>query len=176
MTKVRSRKRRHMGTLSRALGDIGYERDMLLFTVMLEVRNPTLSGCSANIVLESLLVHARNLREFLYGPLPPRSGPPKAPGDDDVISEDFFRKPARWAKARPQQTDRLLRMGKLANKHLAHITYDRVFRRPLDQNPVWQVGLIAYDLLIALEVFRANADRRVDWSLYDRAACSPPET
>src|SRR5947207_3316592 len=68
-------------------------------------------------VLEACLLHARNLIDFLLG----------QKIATDVHRSDFV---AQWA---PQKTDgtRFLRKTRpLLNKHLAHITWDRVLNPP----------------------------------------------
>jgi len=74
-----------------------------------------------NVLLASFLIHARNLRAFLF---PPRRTKPKW---DDVLAQHFLpewdEKVEKWCPYFDENRDRL-------NKSLAHISYKRIEYEP----------------------------------------------
>ena len=48
-----------------------------------------------NALIESFVIHARNLLDVFYG---------VAPFDGDVVAEDFFDNKEKWKKIRPKQS------------------------------------------------------------------------
>ena len=81
-------------------------------------------------LLESFVIHLRNLIDFLYS---------ERPQPDDVIAEDFFSSPDRWHKMRPRKSDTLNKAKKRANKEAAHLTYARL-KVSLKEKP-WKYAL-----------------------------------
>lgn len=99
-----------------------YEIEMLKFTAtpLIPVPHP-INGDYA-VLMESFLIHARNLNEFFYGWEMACEGK-KSLLLDDVIAEDFFDAEMPWAKP---QTNRLPdNLRQRLNEQLAHLTYGR---------------------------------------------------
>lgn len=67
-----------------------------------------------NAMLETFLIHARNLIDFFYN---------DSPRKDDVVAKDFV---SDWETLRPTFTVLLVETRDNANKHLTHLTYARI--------------------------------------------------
>lgn len=91
-----------------------------------------------NAVLESFLLHFRQLYDFLYGRVPPKHA-------DDVMAAHYVG-PA-WS-AKPEQ--RLTELDGRADQQLAHLTY----KRQLLKEQLWDVPYILEQVLGALQRFR----------------------
>lgn len=106
-----------------------------------------------NLLLESILLHARVIYEFLF------SKPKYA---DDVRSKDFFVSPNQW---KPDKSKlRLLCNPKTLeriHRSLPHLSYDRL---NYDKNPGWSIGSVAKDIQEAWDYFlRELPDERRQW-------------
>lgn len=102
-----------------------------------------------NALLESALVHARNLHDFFC----------HRPSDcDDVIAAHYL--PASGAASLPECLDYLKSCQRAINKSLAHLTYHRT-----EAKPEWDFGLMRYEVETAHAVFlsRLPADERWAW-------------
>ena len=88
-----------------------------------------------NAVLESFLVHARNLVDFLQG----------QSNRNDTIKRSEFALGKRWSPVRGSLPKDLIRQ---ASKHMAHLTWDRI---PLDQEQPWWHMEIAQQVLDVLD-------------------------
>ncbi len=92
-------------------------------------------------LLESFLIHARVLINFLY------DGPKR---DDDVAAEDFFDEEEQWTEHRPAKSCLLRENRERINKALAHLTKVRVGLKPeMKQWEYWEikneiVGILAH--------------------------------
>ena len=108
-----------------------------------------------NALLESSLIHARNLVDFLY---------PENSRDNDVVAYDFFGdSSAAYRKNREPQTKLLKMVPRRVNKEVAHLTYDRLGKAP--EQKAWPAMKIAVEI-----------DARVDdfkWMLPARFAKTP---
>ena len=107
-----------------------YERTLALVHVQYELemcaasatRAATPNGrddIEANAYLESTLLHARNLYEFLVANR-------KSPRDDDLLRADFTRRDWSASEHAPEAVRRLATAIPDVNKHLSHLTWARV--------------------------------------------------
>ncbi len=99
-------------------------------------------GVIHNALVESFLLHARILIEFLYK---------NKPYKDTVRASQYFTSDSPWKSIRPQKTELLEKTEKDAHKHLAHLTYTR-----LQKKKRWPYIEIANDIQAVLQVFREN--------------------
>lgn len=100
-------------------------------------------GVIHNALVESFLIHARLLIEFLY-----RDTQMK---DDDALAKDFFSPATKWQGIRPVKSRLLEETTQAANKHLVHLTYTR-----LEEKKQWPCIKIANDIETVLKVFHEN--------------------
>jgi hypothetical protein len=156
------RTKRRISTLERLLGDLAYEREQMEVALCVLAQQPPAHERVRFLALEAFIIHARNLRDFLYWP-------PKVtkPRDDDVIANDFFVNPHEWTRIRPKETLLLQRLNERANKHLGHLTYTRLKWKWADASNTRSPVPYYRDILEALNIFRENADRPRNWSNYD---------
>jgi hypothetical protein len=108
-----------------------------------------------NALLESFVVHLRNLLLFLY---------PHDPGKEDVVSNDYFLDTVNdWKRARPKETRALVEARNRAHREVAHLTS---FRRERGTPQGWPVAELMGALKPILKIFVDNAsDKRLDRSL-----------
>ncbi len=112
-----------------------------------------------NALLESFLIHARNLHAFLYGERTKRP--------TDVVAVAFFltdKEQSAWIAGRPPEPPLFARKDETfdgrtlierIHKRLAHITLDRVnFDRPK-----WPLAEITYELFDGLHAFGCAVPR-----------------
>ena len=99
-------------------------------------------GVIHNALLESFLMHARILIEFLYK---------NQPYKDTVRASQYFTSDSPWKSIRPQKTDLLKETEEDAHKYLAHLTYTRLQRKRK-----WPYIKIANDIKSVLQVFYEN--------------------
>jgi len=99
-------------------------------------------GVIHNALVESFLIHARILIEFLYK---------NKPYKDTVRASQYFTSDSPWKSIRPQKTDLLKETEEDAHKYLAHLTYTRLQRKRK-----WPCIKIANDIQAVLKVFREN--------------------
>ncbi|MGD0898699.1 MAG: hypothetical protein ABR915_12755, partial [Thermoguttaceae bacterium] len=95
-------------------------------------------------MLESFLLHARTLRDFLCHD--------KKRWDDDVLAGDFFKVPETWTKVRPQLGPYLTQNKMRLDKTLAHISYARLRFRANDE---WDISAVLRELDLIWRAFWA---------------------
>jgi hypothetical protein len=95
-----------------------------------------------NEALESFLIHARLLIDFLYLPA-------DRAYESDVLAEDFFDDPAQWHAARLSQTPLLEQTREAVHLAVAHLSDER-----LAGNRLWPWNNIERELIERLRVFR----------------------
>src|SRR5258708_36815418 len=71
---------------------VSYEIQMFVFMAQ-KMRRGGLETAENNAALETFLLHARCLLDFLY--------PPETPRKDDVLADDFFDDPSTLRRALP---------------------------------------------------------------------------
>lgn len=99
-----------------------------------------------NALIESFVVHLRNLIDFLYLP---------AQGTD-VVAEDFF--PAgTWVAIRPPKTQMLIDAKSHANKEISHLTTARISGTSPEK--AWDFVGLALELRLLLILFSQKADK-----------------
>jgi hypothetical protein len=101
-------------------------------------------GRAQDVLLESFLLHYRNLRDFLCPSLKKGDRPP---ADDDVLASDFLGLEAPQNMATLPCTDRTR-----INKMLAHISYTRK-KYTLEGNDKWLVHTMCREMVKGLEEF-----------------------
>jgi len=99
-------------------------------------------GVIYNALLESFLIHARILIEFLYK---------NEPYKDTVRASQYFTSDSSWESIRPKKTVLLKETEEDAHKYLAHLTYTRLQRKRK-----WPYINIANDINAVLQVFYEN--------------------
>jgi transcriptional regulator with XRE-family HTH domain len=98
-----------------------------------------------NALIESFVVHARNLLCVFYGS---RQKP------DDVLAADFFDDPAQWEKIRPEKTELLEKVARRVGKEMAHLTYARL--KVTSQEKPWAFVEICKDIDKIIKIFQKN--------------------
>lgn len=88
-------------------------------------------------MLETLLLHARNLVEFFYKD--------EKSIKTDALALEFFGSRSDWIGLRPKITDSLKEIRRRAGKELAHLTYKRIARNSPQKD--WNTKKIMDDLL-----------------------------
>ncbi len=130
-----------------ASGHVLYEVKMLRATAGL-IANDFAAGNQwvDNALIESFLVHARNLIQFLY---------PDGPFKTDVLAKHFFDEPERWESLAGDLPEGLKSVAQRANKLLAHITYDRI--EMVGEKKKWDWSGIHDAIIARVDLFHSNA-------------------
>jgi hypothetical protein len=131
---------------------VAYEFDMLLTLSSLISRlhavhapTPEDEQCLKNALLESCVVHVRNVIRFLY---------PQNVQSTDIVASDFF-DPGVWDSRRPAITDSLKAARRRANKEIAHMTSARMAGTPPEK--AWNFSLLAAELLPIMKLMVKDA-------------------
>jgi|GEM_PF-2317965 len=127
-------------TLKKAFQHVRYEAWMLKQTSRMLPSFPNLQEPCDRAVLESFVIHTRNLLDFLY----------KGEGKNYIAAEHFINADV-WRAQRPKQTRLLRDAYKRANNDVAHLTYTRLENSKSD-NP-WPIPEITKEILEAYAVF-----------------------
>ena len=130
-----------------------YEIDMFLWLVAVLGNSSTGLGASSpedlarlhNIMIESCVLHLRNLIDFLYLDKPKPS---------DVIAADFFRQ-NEWNSLRPTISAVLEAARIRANKEMAHLTTDRIAGTTVEK--AWNFIDLAVEIKSLMRLFAENA-------------------
>ena len=138
MSKAKTEKRT-VEELKNALVALKYEVWMLWSLANILAANNKGKCVIHNSLVESFLLHARILIEFLYK---------NQPYKDTVRASQYFTSDSPWKSIRPQKTELLEKTEKDAHKHLAHLTYTR-----LQGKMEWPYIEIANDIKEVLQVF-----------------------
>lgn len=112
-------------------------------------------------LLESFIVHGRNLLHFLY---------PERPQPSDVLADDFFTDPSVWSLKRCDLPPALVAVRGRANKEVAHLTYDRLAVQPEQKG--WAFLEILRDVESKLQIFLNTVDATklsAGWAAFDRS-------
>lgn len=137
MTTQRSKKQ-----LRQASNHVMYELWMLNEVAVELGTNTKLTMVQKNALLESFLVHARALEEFLFRM--------KRRRKDDVVAEDYFDNKSAWEKRRGRKGQSLYRykLSRPSGKQALHLTYARIKKKK-----EWPIHLIVFDINKAFRVF-----------------------
>lgn len=103
-----------------------------------------------NALLESMIVHARIVLDFLYC---------KRLKSDDAIASDYFLNPSDWESLLPKKTKVLRAVLDRSNKELAHLSYLRL-RVVSDKRP-WRIANIKNDIKNIVNLFLEKADAKL---------------
>jgi hypothetical protein len=98
-----------------------------------------------NIMVESCVMHLRNLVDFLYLDRPQSS---------DVIAADFFRQ-TEWENLRPAISGILDAARVRANKEMAHLTTSRIAGASVEK--AWNFVGLAIEIRSLMLLFAENA-------------------
>ena len=128
--------------LKGALEHLKYEVWMLWSLAHILAADNQGQGVIHNALLESFLIHARILTEFLYR---------NKPLQDTILASQYFPSANNWESIRPPKTELLKETEKDAHKQLAHLTYTR-----LQGKTQWPYIKTANDIEAVLQVFREN--------------------
>jgi hypothetical protein len=102
-----------------------------------------------NAVLESWVVHLRNLIDFLY---------PRRRRADDVVADDFVDDPDEWERRRRPLSEPIREARERADKRLAHLTTQR--KGPEDlEGKEWAFAALTAELLVVLRQFGKSASK-----------------
>lgn len=106
------------------------------------------------MVLESFVIHLRNLITFLY---------PYTKRQEDVCAEDYFTNKEIWNNLRPQINPVLELAKTRADKEVGHLTTSRQFGIP--ESKKWDVASLTDEVMPILKLFCESADK-INVSLY----------
>lgn len=95
-----------------------------------------------NALLESFVIHVRNLCDFLW-----LGGAKK----DWVLARNFFPTPKAWSGKRPEQSDLLKTARRRASELCTHLSYGRIQLSEADRQ--WPYKAIADEIIQAIHVF-----------------------
>lgn len=131
---------------------IFYEFQMFLWvtSVCAGVKNltaPTEADikCLNNVLIESFVVHLRNVIDFLYL---------DSPQSTDIIAADFLKED--WKTVRPEITATLQTAKTRANKEIAHLTTNRITGTPPEKG--WDFSGLASELIPIMTMMVTKAD------------------
>lgn len=128
-----------------------YEYSMLVAVAQAIASGISERGWLTNALLESFVIHLRNLIDFFY---PPASSKP-----DDVVAGDFFSSSEEWEQLRPVMSAALTAARGRANKEISHLTYARLLVTP-DAKP-WAFLDLAQELGTVMNSFRSGLHSRM---------------
>lgn len=130
-----------------------YEFDMLLGLADLFTRVSKISAPSdhdaqriKNALVESSVIHVRNVIAFLYL---------DDPGETDVVAADFYA-PGVWKARRPELSSTLAKAKRRANKEIAHLSSSRMSGAPPEK--LWNFPALASELLAIMRFMVSGAD------------------
>jgi hypothetical protein len=116
-----------------------YELQMFVFAGR-ELARPNLAGPMRSIVIESFVIHLRNLIDFFFTP---------PTHDDDVAAIHFY---PQWNEAIPD----ILKVARnRANKELSHLTLER--KTGLHPDKPWDVAALYQSMHKVAEKFVSKA-------------------
>lgn len=132
---------------------ISYEIEMLNFSAE-KLSKGNLNQLEINVFLETFLLHARCIVDFLYAD--------RVIYPDDIIAKDFFIDIEVYLSQRPPISEALENLKKRAGKELAHLTYTRLEVTP--EIKIWQVSLLWKEINSALGIFfKCLTDEQRNW-------------
>ncbi|MBI4524278.1 MAG: hypothetical protein HY695_10765 [Deltaproteobacteria bacterium] len=104
----------------------------------------------ANAMIESFVIHLRNLIAFLYS---------EQVETKDVIGANFFRDPVVWYQRRPPISRLLKKARERSHKEVVHLTTDRIADKVPEKD--WPIPALTNEIkrLMRLFVNLASTDR-----------------
>ncbi len=133
----------------RTASDFVYYEYSMIIDMFQAFCNPQSYNCDdsiRNAILESFLIHARNIIEFMYNDKNSRK--------DDIAANDFTYKTKNWKEIRLPQSDFLNEQYKRAHKKLAHLTYYRQ-----EDTGGWNLSKIKYEIDCCFKIFVENVSK-----------------
>ena len=124
---------------------LGYEIEMLR-TNDGTLTNGGLTRTQGNAVLESWVLHLRNLIEFLYQ---------DAPRNSDVTAADFFYNPGAWQGLRTRMSATIKAARVRANKEIGQLTTQRIAGVPTHKK--WDTNQLTAEIVDELRRFEQAA-------------------
>jgi hypothetical protein len=123
---------------------ISYEIEMFELSAS-RLGSGNLDQFQRNAFLETFILHARCLIDFLYLPNNTKS--------DDVVADHFFDNPENFHRSRPklQSLIETQTLKPRAGKEIAHLTYKRLEVTP--EMKIWQVSKIHKEINGVLATF-----------------------
>ena len=103
----------------------------------------------ANALIESFVVHLRNLIGFLY---------PDKVASLDVIAEDYFSDSELWELIRPQISRTLHEARDRAHREIAHLTTARISGTP--PRKAWPIAALVAEMRVLMKLFADHASPR----------------
>jgi hypothetical protein len=116
-------------------------------TARLLKSDPFLRSATQRALLESFVIHTRNLIEFFYG---------KIKKGDEILAEQFV---PTWPTVRTKQTALLEDAQNRAHVHIAHLTYKRL--EVINEDNPWPVSNIAQELSAVYEKFHMHLPKGI---------------
>ena len=137
------RKKRKVSELTRASNSLYYEIWMLLnLGRIMSVGIGRESVFINNALVESFMIHARVMLEFLYA---------ENPRKDDIVAEDFLPDTEQWQDIRIPKTELLETVHNRVSKEAVHLTYARLEQTP--ETKQWAFLQIAEDFELVFDQF-----------------------
>ena len=127
---------------------IRYEMQHLLNATDAIDRRFSIQNGLQYMVLESFVIHLRNLITFLY---------PYTKRDEDVCAEDYYMNSKTWSHLHPQISTILSQAKTRADKEVGHLTTSRQFGTP--KSKIWKVVILTDEIMPILKLFCGSADK-----------------
>lgn len=130
---------------------------MLAYSYRLLRTNEIGSGFKRNALIESCLIHARNLYWLMYD---------DEPQHRDTYAGDYFVVAETWILGRPPETESMTSAKSAIDKRVAHISYTSGGVQDVKD---WGEMIFVPDLVQALTSFRllAKDQKGLDWRWFD---------
>lgn len=134
---------------------LAYELQMFLATTqMMIIGIPNDQVDLKNAVLESFLIHLRNLIHFFYA---------SKPSQDDVFVQDFFEPSTPMVI--PAKSSTLETAQKRANKEIAHFTYTRNWKTKEDKQ--WVLHILTAEMtLLFIKFLKSVPKEHIAWESF----------
>ena len=98
-----------------------------------------------NIIVETYLLHGRNLLEFFYY---------DDQQQDKATANEFLEKWNDWKKLRPPLTESLKILRRRVDRETTHLTYKRIVGKP--ESKFWNFHVLYVDLMMVFCIFAKN--------------------
>jgi len=145
--------RTHSELRKMAREHVRYELQMMRLTAAgLKALRPDQVG-ERNVLIESFLLHTRNLRDFLHQK--------QGRDDTDALAVDFFDDPSSWLDKRPEPAEAIRNNRERMNRALAHLSYSRL---EYESSKTWAVSEMRQGIEDAFSAFlKALPEERAAW-------------
>lgn len=117
-----------------------------------------------NAVIESFVIHLRNLIAFLYS---------VRVQTKDIIAADYFRDPNDWYTKRPPISRELRIARERSHKEIIHLTTERIAGTPPQKG--WPIPALVREIKELMRLFAALASaERMDPTIQEVITQAPP--